>query len=475
MVVAVLTHDIGQRVPWFLRVGMVQTPWQKYEGQEDNGQPLFRRFVRLDPKVGHASRLFDGEVVSLNGPALLRDAQDVLCRSREVGAQKILRVFVPRVPLTDEHTDVKRQAVERALERTHQGGPRPLVGSGQRHALIPLRPERLGPLGALLVIQLPMRLDRTHDIPALPATACAEAIGGIPTVEEHVDLASRGQQLVSLRSHGVGQRRLLAQAQALLRRPWSVETPHRLLAQGEPPIIRRGSGAECQADCHMHGPIGGVGCVFPLPLGVVMMVFDGFEMPCPLVLCAQRVIQAHGEGPMVVLLGIGHQVGQNTVAQRCAEVFGCPGTDTQRVRPMRGVGGIDQASIETGNGFMPYFRDNERISKAQHMLPLRLAQTQLQTTQKGEKFGRMLYNELEQGDSLSEGRFGLALLAYADILLYSIWAIHRIRQTQVNALRADYSRRSRARLSSKADSYDGQRIRDESLGLTSAVLPAWVV
>ena len=39
----------------------------------------------------------------------------------------------------------------------------------------------------------------------------------------------------------------------------------------------------------------------------------------------------------------------------------------------------------------------------------------------GEKFGRVLYNELEQGDILSEVRFGLALLAYADILLYSIW------------------------------------------------------
>jgi hypothetical protein len=80
---------------------------------------------------------------------------------------------------------------------------------------------------------------------------------------------------------------------------------------------------------------------------------------------------------------------------------------------------------------MPSFRHNERISKAQHMLQLRLAQTQLETTQKGQQIGRMLYNELEQGDSLSEVCFGLALLAYADILLYSIWAIHRIRQTPV--------------------------------------------
>jgi hypothetical protein len=41
----------------------------------------------------------------------------------------------------------------------------------------------------------------------------------------------------------------------------------------------------------------------------------------------------------------------------------------------------------------------------------------------------MLYNELEQGDILSGVRLRLALRAYTDILLCSIWAIRRIRQT----------------------------------------------
>ena len=41
------------------------------------------------------------------------------------------------------------------------------------------------------------------------------------------------------------------------------------------------------------------------------------------------------------------------------------------------------------------------------MLPLWLAQTEVQTTQKGQKSGRMLYNELEQGDILSGVRVGL--------------------------------------------------------------------
>jgi hypothetical protein len=47
----------------------------------------------------------------------------------------------------------------------------------------------------------------------------------------------------------------------------------------------------------------------------------------------------------------------------------------------------------------------------------------------------MLYNELEQGDILSGIRWQVALLAYTDILLCSIWAIRRIRQTPVACLK----------------------------------------
>ena len=46
----------------------------------------------------------------------------------------------------------------------------------------------------------------------------------------------------------------------------------------------------------------------------------------------------------------------------------------------------------------------------------------------------MVYNELEQGDILSEVRVGLASIAYTDISLRSIWAIYKIRQTPVGTL-----------------------------------------
>jgi hypothetical protein len=135
---------------------------------------------------------FDVEVVHLAGPALLRDAQDCLGRHRPVGAQKILRVLVPMVPLTDEDTDRQRPGGARAVACAHQGGPLPLVCSGQLHTLIPLMPERLGPLGALLVVQLPIRRARTPHMPALSATAFTQAIGGLPPVEQPIDLESPG-------------------------------------------------------------------------------------------------------------------------------------------------------------------------------------------------------------------------------------------------------------------------------------------
>ena len=71
MFVAVLAHHSGQRMHAFLAVGMVQAPWQTYDGQADDGTPRCGRCGRRDPQVGHAQRLFDSEVIHLDGPALV--------------------------------------------------------------------------------------------------------------------------------------------------------------------------------------------------------------------------------------------------------------------------------------------------------------------------------------------------------------------------------------------------------------------
>src|SRR2546428_5494292 len=45
MFIAVLTYDIGQRMYMCLGGGMVQAPLQKHEGEKNNGEPFFRRFI----------------------------------------------------------------------------------------------------------------------------------------------------------------------------------------------------------------------------------------------------------------------------------------------------------------------------------------------------------------------------------------------------------------------------------------------
>ena len=65
------------------------------------------------------------------------------------------------------------------------------------------------------------------------------------------------------------------------------------------------------------------------------------------------------------------------------------------------------------------------------MLPLRLGKTEVSATHKSQECGRMVYNELEQEDILSAVRVGLAPIAYTDILLRSIWAMHKNRQSPV--------------------------------------------
>jgi len=93
-------------------------------------------------------------------------------------------VFLPRVPLTDKHTDLTRQLGELPAAGPDQISPASLVCSGQLHPLIPLMPECVGPLGELLVSQRAIGLDRTKHMPAWTAAKLQQAIGGIPPVKE---------------------------------------------------------------------------------------------------------------------------------------------------------------------------------------------------------------------------------------------------------------------------------------------------
>ena len=107
---------------------------------------------------------------------------------------------------------------------------------------------------------------------------------------------------------------MLAKVQPMLGSPLPVEPSHGLLTAVQPPVIGIRACPKLEADFEMHGAIGVVGFLRPLAFGVVVMVVDGFEMPCPLVFCAQRVIQAHIEGPCIGLGGVGDAVRHSKMA-----------------------------------------------------------------------------------------------------------------------------------------------------------------
>jgi hypothetical protein len=143
----------------------------------------------------------------------------------------------------------------------------------------------------------------------------------------------------------LGQRRFLAKAEPLLGDPLFIETPHGLLTEVEPPIVRIGPCTKLETDFNMHGPIRVEGCLFALALRVVMMVFDGFEMSGALVFFAQRIIQAHIESPLVGLVSISHQIRHDKVAERGPQVVGCPGTEAETVGAIGGVRCLNDHTI----------------------------------------------------------------------------------------------------------------------------------
>jgi len=111
----------------------------------------------------------------------------------------------------------------------------------------------------------------------------------------------------------------------------------------------------------MHGAIGVVGVLLALAFGVVVMLGHGFHMPCVLVCCAQRILQTDIECPLVGLVGVGDKVRDRKEAERGSQVFGCPRTATETVRPIRSIWGIDDEARQTGDGFVPCVRHKQCI------------------------------------------------------------------------------------------------------------------
>ena len=127
----------------------------------------------------------------------------------------------------------------------------------------------------------------------------------------------------------------------------------------------------------MHRAVGVARVLLALTLVMVVMIFDRFEMARALVFCASGVIEAHIECPLVGLGGVGDKVRDGKAAERGAQVVGRPRTDAEAVRAIGGVWRIDEEAIQTRKSFMPCLGHNKGISHANHMLQLRLGESEV--------------------------------------------------------------------------------------------------
>ena len=168
--VTMRTNDISQSIETLGILRVVEPPLQPGQGQKDNSIPFLYGFIRLDAKVAQAQVLLEIEVIDFNGPPSLISRQSFLSRQVKVGGQKVLGVFIPTVPFTNEDTDFKREFSELTAELANQVKALLLVCSGQLDASVPLVLEVSVPLRQLLIVQQAIGLDGANHVPVLTPT-----------------------------------------------------------------------------------------------------------------------------------------------------------------------------------------------------------------------------------------------------------------------------------------------------------------
>ena len=93
---------------------------------------------------------------------------------------------------------------------------------------------------------------------------------------------------------------------------------------------------------------------------------------------AKGVVEVHiknlGETPP---LGFGHEPCDLVAANRAANILSKPRTDAEEIRPVGGVGGVEELPLQSGQGFT-FLADQGTVHEVQQMVALRLGQGKVQ-------------------------------------------------------------------------------------------------
>src|SRR5262249_36760103 len=83
-------------------------------------------------------------------------------------------------------------------------------------------------------------------------------------------------------------------------------------------------------------------------------------------------------------------------AQSGSNVLRAPGTDPKEVRPVGGVGGIEELALEGGQG-LGFITDQQAVGEVEEMDALRLGQREVQRLEEAFQGRRRLYNAGQHG------------------------------------------------------------------------------
>jgi len=394
---SMLMDDIGQgaqRLPPF--PCLVEPPLQEGQHQMEHSVPLLDRFVGLHSEVPQAQRLFEVPVVDFEGPTVAIPDQYRLCCQSQVRAQEVLRVFVPIVPSGYQYADIEGDTAQVSLHRAHQVSAGGAVCSGNPDTGVPLVPQPLIPLVNSDTVQPSIALEGADDVPALPSNELDQLARPIPAVEQDVDRIPFWKKSPQFFQHLPCQAVLALEAQTLPFGSSTVEPPHRLLSQVEPPSEGIAVGPNLDTQRDMHSPFALGRLSFPRRRVVEDPVYC-FQGVGVLVLACSGVVNAGpDDGFSAFLLRSFQHVGGRERPQRLVNLFRFPRADAEEIGHGTDVRCLHPLSIQVGKGFSS-LTDDDGVCCAEQVLALRFGKVQVQQCDKRDKKRRWVYNSLQHG------------------------------------------------------------------------------
>ena len=167
---------------------------QVVDGQHNHSEPFLNGFKRSQAEIAQSEGVLQVEVINFHRPALLIRSQDLLHTQSQIGADEVLGELVPGAFLRDDRVDRLSEVFQVATDATCviPGSFVMFVHSLERDALIRLVPERPVVLVNPYLVNPPVGLDGTDDMPLLSPTELDQFLGSVSGVKEHVDFVTLG-------------------------------------------------------------------------------------------------------------------------------------------------------------------------------------------------------------------------------------------------------------------------------------------